>query len=106
MSISRIELQGTITRSQDYTTIKQNQDNKGMIDQSNFQTQFHKTIDTKSTQVHHSDNAESKEKRFDAKDKGNGQYAGDGGKQRKRESEKESDGTFMIKNMSRFDIKI
>ena len=37
MSINRIELQGTITRAQDYTTIKHNQDNKGMVDQSNFQ---------------------------------------------------------------------
>ena len=32
MSINRIELQGTITRAQDYTTIKHNQDNKGMVD--------------------------------------------------------------------------
>lgn len=42
MSISRIELQGTITRAQDYTAIKHNEDNKGIVDQSNFQTQFHK----------------------------------------------------------------
>lgn len=106
MSISRIELQGTITRAQDYTTIKQNQDNKGMIDQSNFQTQFHKAVDTKLTQVHHSDNAENENKRFDAKEKGNGQYSGDGGRQRKKDAEKEQDGKVMIKNMSRFDMKI
>ena len=47
MSINRIELQGTITRAQDYTTIKHNQDNKGMVDQSNFQAQFHKTVEIK-----------------------------------------------------------
>ena len=107
MSISRIELQGTITRAQDYTAIKQNEDNKGMIDQSNFQAQFHKTVDSKLTQVHHSDNAENENKRYDAKDKGNGQYSGDGGKKRKKDSEQEEqDGKFVIKNMNRFDIKI
>ncbi len=106
MSISRIELQGTITRAQDYTTIKHNEDNKGMIDQSNFQTQFHKAVDTKLTQVHHSDNTENPNKRFDAKEKGNGQYSGDGGKKRKKESEKEPNDKFMVKNRNRFDMKI
>lgn len=108
MSISRVELQGQITRAQDYTTIKHNEDNKGMVDQSNFQTQFHKTVDNKMTQVHHGENAENQGKRFDAKDKGNGQYAGDGGRQRKKESGKDldGDGKVVLKNMSRFDMKI
>lgn len=106
MSISRIELQGTITRAQDYTAIKHNEDNKGMIDQSNFQNQFHKVVDNKLTQVHHGENAENMNKRFDAKDKGNGQYAGDGGRQRKRESEQDADGKVLIKNMGGFDMKI
>lgn len=106
MSISRIELQGTITRAQDFTSIKHNEDNKGMVDQSNFQTQFHKVVDNKLTQVHHGENAENENKRFDAKEKGNGEYSGDGGKQRKRESEGEEDGKVMIKGMSRFDMKI
>ncbi|GFI46095.1 hypothetical protein IMSAGC019_01408 [Lachnospiraceae bacterium] len=39
--ISRVEIQGQVTRAQDFTTIKQNEDNKGMVDQSNFQQQFH-----------------------------------------------------------------
>lgn len=106
MSISRIELQGTITRAQDYTTIKHNEDNKGMIDQSNFQSQFHKAVDNKLTQVHHKDNAETDNKRYDAKDKGNGQYSGDGGKNRKKEKDSEPDGKVVFKNMSRFDMKI
>lgn len=108
MSINRIELQGQITRAQDYTTIKHNQDNKGMVDQTNFQTQFHKAVDNKLTQVHHGENTENENKRFDAKDKGNGQYSGDGGRERRNESEKDRnpDGKVAIKNMGRFDIKI
>ena len=37
MTISRVELQGQVTRAQDFTTIKQNEDNKGVVDQTNFQ---------------------------------------------------------------------
>lgn len=106
MSISRIELQGTITRAQDYTAIKQNEDNKGMIDQSNFQTQFRKEVDSKMTQVHHGENAEYENKRFDAKDKGNGQYSGDGGRKRRRGTGQEEDGRVVVKGMTGFDMKI
>lgn len=106
MSISRIELQGQITRAQDYTTIKHNEDNKGVIDQNNFQNQFHKAVDNRMTQVHHGENTENQNKRFDAKDKGNGEYTGDGGQNKKKEKEKDSDGKVFIKNMNRFDMKI
>ena len=108
MSINRIELQGTITRAQDYTTIKHNEDNKGMIDQTNFQTQFKKTVDNKLTQVRHSDNADNENKRFDAKEQGNNQYAGDGGKRRRKESAKDTDvdGKVILKGIGRFDMKI
>lgn len=106
MSISRIELQGQITRAQDYTTIKHNEDNKGVIDQNNFQNQFHKAVDNRMTQVHHGENTENQNKRFDAKDKGNGEYTGDGGQSKKKEKEKDSDGKVFIKNMNRFDMKI
>ncbi len=98
MSINRIELQGTITRAQDYTTIKHNQDNKGMVDQSNFQAQFHKTVENKATQV----------QKYDAKEKGNGEYSGDGGKKRKKDQDKDkdADGRVVLKGIGRFDMKI
>ncbi|WMC92989.1 hypothetical protein [Kineothrix sp. MB12-C1] len=108
MSISRIELQGQIARAQDYTTIRHNENNKGIVDQNNFQTQFNKVVDERTTQVHHGENTENQNKRFDAKDKGNGQYSGDGGQNRKKDEgkNKDSDGKVFIKNMSRFDMKI
>lgn len=107
MSISRIELQGQISRAQDYTTIKHNEDNKGMVDQSNFQNQFHKAVDNRLTQVHQGQNAEKQDKSYDAKEKGNGQYSGDGGQKKKREEQDDKpDGKVMLKNMHRFDIKI
>lgn len=106
MSINRIELQGTIVRAQDFTTIKQNEDNKGMVDQSNFQMEFHKVVDNKLTRVQHGDNAEGKGKGADAKEKGNNEYTGDGGRQRRKHSGQEEDGKVMLKGISRFDMKI
>lgn len=105
MTISRVEIQGQLTRAQDFTTIKQNQDNKGLVDQINFQKQFNQTVENKVRQVHQGDKAENEGKRFDAKEKGNGTYYGDGGKRRKKE-EKEKDGKVVLKGHGSFDMKI
>lgn len=104
MAIGPIELQGTIARVQDYSTIKQNEDHKGMIDQSNFQNQLTKEIKERPHQVNHSDNADFHERKFDAREKGNNQYSGDGGKGRKQR--KDEDGKVVVKGRSSFDVKI
>lgn len=107
MSINRIELQGTITRAQDYTTMKHNEDHKGAVDQNNFQQQFHKAVENKMEQVHKGDNTGNEGKRHDAKEKGRGQYSGDGGKNKSRSGEgNEEAGKIAIKNGHRFDVKI
>ncbi len=104
MTISRMELQGQVTRAQDFTTIKHNEDNKVTVDQSNFQQQFDRTVENKVRQVRQGDRAESSEKRYDAKDEGNGKYTGDGGRKRKKE-EKEADGKVVFKGYRGFDMK-
>ncbi len=109
MTISRIELQGQVTRAQDFTTVKQNQDNKGLIDQSNIQTQFNRNVEDKLHQVGQGERTENEGKRMDAREKGEGSeggYYGDGGKRRRQEDEKESDGKVILKGQAGFDIKI
>lgn len=103
MTIGRVELQGQVTRAQDFTSIKHNEDNKVTLDQANFQKQFDQTVESKVRQVNQGDQAENRGKRFDAKDKGNGSYAGDGGRKRKRE---EKDGKVVLKGQNSFDMKI
>ena len=98
MTISRVEIQGQVTRAQDFTTIKHNEDNKGMVDQSNFQRQFDQTVENKIRQVHHKE-----QKKYDAKEKGNGSYSGDGGRKRKKSGE---DGKVILKSQGGFDMKI
>ncbi len=105
MTISRVELQGQVTRAQDFTTIKHNEDNKVAVEQTNIQRQFDQNVDIRLRQVNRSDQAENQEKRFDAKEKGNGTYSGDGGKRRKKE-EKEEDGKVVLKGRGGFDMKI
>lgn len=105
MTISRVELQGQVTRAQDFTTIKHNEDNKVMVDQTNIQRQFDQNVDNRLRQVNQSDQAENQQKRFDAKEKGNGTYSGDGGKRRKKE-EKEEDGKVVLKGRGGFDVKV
>jgi len=103
MTISRVEIQGQVTRAQDFTTIKHNEDNKGMVDQTHFQRQFDQTVENKIRQVHQGDSTENRGKKFDAKEKGNGNYSGDGGRKRKKSEE---DGRVILKNQGGFDMKI
>lgn len=103
MTISRVEFQGQVTRAQDFTTIKHNEDSKVMVDQNNFQRQFDQTVENRARQVQQGDEAENRGKRFDAKEKGNGSYAGDGGRNRKKE---EKDGRVVLKGQNNFDMKI
>lgn len=105
MTISRVEIQGQVTRAQDFTTLKQNEDNKGLVDQSNFQRQFDRNVENKLNQVHQGERTENEGKRFDAKEKGNGSYSGDGGSKRKKEK-KGNDGKVILKGSFSFDVKI
>lgn len=104
MAISPMMFNGSVTRMQDITQVKHNEDMKGMVDQTNFQNTFHKQIDHKLNQVHQSDNAENRQKKFDAKDKGDNEYSGDGG--RKRKQGKDADGKVIAKSIGGFDMKV
>jgi hypothetical protein len=105
MSIGPVEINGIIGRTQDYSTIKHNEDSRGMVEQSNILKQLDTKLDHQMNQVHHADNADNFEQKFDAKDKGSNEYTGDGGKQRKHDNQ-EKDGKVIIKNTGGFDIKI
>lgn len=105
MAIGPIELQGTIARTQDFSTVKQNTDHKGIVDQGNLQNQFNKEIKERPHQVIKKDNADYHNKKQDAKEKGSNQYFGDGGSNREHKKRQE-DGKVVIKGQNNFDIKI
>lgn len=83
MSISRIDFQGSVARTNDFSQLKQNEDNKAVTDQNAFQTEFNKEVDQKSNAVTKKENAEQqKQEKHDAKEKGKNEYHGNGGKGR------------------------
>lgn len=101
MAFGSIELT-TISRAQDYAPIKQNEDNKGQVDQSNIHQQVQKNETQKNTEVHSSEDVQWTNHEPDAREKGNGSYSGDGGAKRKKPQ-----GKVVVKGKkSGFDIKI
>ncbi len=105
MAIGMIELQGQITRAQDYTTIKQNEDNKPMLDQMNFGEQMTRQVERKAEEVNQTDKSEYYNRKFDAKDKGDNEYRGDGGKKRKKQG-REDGKVFLKGSTSHFDVSL
>lgn len=101
MAFGSIEIV-TLTRTQEYTTIKQNEDNKGIINQINIGHQIEKKTEQSTREVHSSDNAEWHNKKFDAKEKGSNEYSGNGGKGRKQGQKDQ----VLIKGHQGFDMKI
>lgn len=106
MAIGQIELQGQITRAQDFTTYKHNEDTKGMVEQANVGVQFSKHVEAQVKKVNRGEQPEYQNKKFDAKDKGSNEYHGDGGRKGRKKEEKEQDGKVILKGVGRFDISL
>ena len=73
------------------------------MDQANFGQQMTKQVEKQTKRVNEGKNPEYHERKFDAKDKGNNEYRGDGGQSRKKKQEKDSDGKVIMK---RVDIRL
>ena len=106
MAIGQIEIQGQITRAHDMTTYKHHEDTKGMVEQSNVGVQFSKHVENQLAKVNRREQAEYQNKKFDAKEKGSNEYNGDGGRRKKKENKKETDGKVILKGIGNFDISL
>ncbi len=104
MAIGQVELNSAMTRIQEFTTMRHNEDQRGMVQQNQIHQQFSKQLDTHVRHVAESEQAEYQNKKFDAKDKGSNQYSGDGGSFRKKKQN--SDGKVPGISESGFDVKI
>ena len=106
MTITPLEQFGTIGRTQDFSIMKHQEDMKASNEQANIQIQVEKQADEKLNQVRSADDAQLNEKKFDAKEKGSNEYAGDGGRARKKAADKQVDGKVILKSTQSFDMKI
>lgn len=106
MAIGIVEMHGQITRAQDFTTIKHNEDSKGMVEQANFGQQMTKQVEKQVKRVNKGDQPEYHERKFDAKDKGSNEYHGDGGKSRKKKLGQDPDGKVLMKKAEHIDFSV
>jgi hypothetical protein len=82
-----ISVQGEIVRAQDLAAIKHSEDSRAAITQMDVQKMRDNQEDVRAKQVLKKDDTENEQERHDAKEKGKGQYFGDGGRGRKKQNE-------------------
>ena len=107
MSIRPVVLNGMIQRTQDVGNLKQQEDNRPIVEQQNIQIEQQKHEDQLTHRVQDPEEKENDGYRY-AKEKGNNEYEGESGRHKKRrEEEPENEGKVILKGQgSHFDIKI
>jgi len=91
-----------IARTQDFSTIKQFEDNRAALAQMNMHQQSGKEIQNRAKQVLQTDETQWQQKRFDSREKGSNEYAGDGGKGRRKQPTEQ----VVVKKQQGFDVKV
>ncbi|EOS21793.1 hypothetical protein C806_03934 [Lachnospiraceae bacterium 3-1] len=104
MSIRPVEFSGVVQRSQDVSTVKQNEDNKSALQQQNVQTQFAKDTTHHMQQVTHANDSDNSQKKFDAREKGSNEY--EDRRNKKKKAEEKNSGKVSVKTTGGFDMKI
>ena len=99
----RREFSGSLLQQMNEVShIKQEENQRPVVEQQTITTQVQKETDTKAEQVQHKENADNHQKKYDAKDKSQNEYP-DGHHQGKKGSK---DGKFFIKGQEIVDIDI
>ena len=105
MSIRPVEFNGVVQRSQDVSTLKQNEDNKTMLQQQNVQTQFSKETMQHMQQVNHANDSDNPEKKYDAREKGSNKY--ENRRNKKKKTDDKNSGKVTVKTVvGGFDMKV
>lgn len=103
---SLIELRGGIQRTQDYASIRQNEESRAALQQANSDGVIKNQAEQKANNVHERDNTEFYDRQFDASQKGDNEYYRQEQERKKKKEEKEKDGKVTLKQGGGFDIKI
>lgn len=105
MSIRPIDFNGMVQRTQDVGTLKQNQDNKPMLDQQVFAGKVQKDVQQNMQQVTQSEESQYYQKKYDAREKGSNQYQGNS-QRNKKDNKKKEDKVINKTEYKGFDITI
>lgn len=101
--IRPVEFQGVMQRNQDVASIAHKENQMPHINNENALSQTKKEVEIKVRDVNQKEKAENRGKNHDAKEKGNNEYFGDGGKNRRKFSN--TKGTVVIKERKSFDAE-
>ena len=88
MSIRPVDFNGMIQRTQDVSTLKQNEDNRPVVEQQTIFSQEMKKVEQNLHQVVHAREKENAGYRYDAKEKGNGHYEKEERKKKDKKQQK------------------
>lgn len=105
MALGPIELNVTVSRVQDYSTMKHNEDIRPNVQQMGISQQTIKEADHKASFVEKKDEANNDQKKQDAKEQGKNKYMGDGGKNRPGAKVPKA-GAVVKKEQGGFDFRI
>lgn len=105
MSIRPVDFNGMVQRTQDISTLKQNEDNKPAFDQQMLATKNQKDTMHHMQQVSQGEDAQNYQKKYDAREKGSNEYEQNSGK-RKRKEEKKDGRVIPKSSMGGFDMKV
>lgn len=103
MLVKPVVMNGMVQRSHDMSQIKQGEHIKGFVDQTNIQAAEQKANQVKHETVIKKDDVDKEQKKYDAKEKGNGEFFDN---RKKKQDKKENEGKVILKNTSGFDVKI
>ena len=95
MSIRPVDFNGMIQRTQDVSTLKQNEDNRPVVEQQTIFSQEMKKVEQNLHQVVHARE----------KEKGNGRYEKEERKKKDKKQQK-ADNVYLKGQTSGFDIKV
>lgn len=105
MAIRPVEMSALVSRSQDVSLIRQNEETKGMIDYQNNQLHMEKKTEKTAHSVVHKEKAEQQKQKFDAKEKGSNLYS-DFGRVKKKKKKTSEEVSGAVKDGGGFDIRI
>lgn len=103
--IRPIDFSGMVQRTNDISTLKQQQDAKPVQDQSNIAQNVHKNVEHATKEVAKKDNADYAEQKYDAKEKGKNQYVRLDSKRKKKDTKTQEKSSSSIAYRG-FDMKI
>lgn len=101
--ISPIEANGIVSRTQDISQIRQNEENRNVINQNHYQDRFEQEKDQMLKTVRDANYDNQTDTRHDASEKGKNEYLSNGQKKKKKKPE---DGKVVLKQPGGFDVKI